>query len=136
MQADFRYSLVHVRDNAEAIAFYQGEARESDGVKAKLNAALSNFDRAIQWNTGLTFYQKIFFYVARLVPYFVVGGLYFSGKVDFGTFGQVSFAFSMVLSSVTLIVSRIQEISRFSAGVNRLGTFYEALNAASEAEQH
>jgi len=37
------------------------------------------------------------------------------------------------LSSVTLIVSRIQEISRFSAGVNRLGTFYEALNAASDA---
>ncbi|CAE7655211.1 unnamed protein product [Symbiodinium pilosum] len=127
LQADFRYSLVHVRDNAEAIAFYQGEDKESDVVKDKLRAAIQNYDQVIQWTTGLTFYQKVFFYVARLVPYFVVGGLYFAGKVDFGTFGQVSFAFSMVLSSVTIIVNRIQDISRFSAGVNRLGMFYEAI---------
>ena len=139
---------VHVRDNAEAIAFYQGEQKESDVVKEpmhvscggcvascqepmacqdKLRAAIQNYDQVIQWTTGLTFYQKVFFYahglqlrgsanasrvnstaldlrglsseVARLVPYFVVGGLYFAGKVDFGTFGQVSFAFSMVLRS-------------------------------------
>jgi len=128
LQADFRYSLVHVRDNAEAIAFYQGEERERVGVTAKLQAAIRNFDRVINWSTGLTIYQKVFFYVARMVPYFVVGGLYFAGKVDFGTLGQVSFAFQMVLNSVTLIVSRIQDISRFSAGVNRLGTFYEAVS--------
>lgn len=134
LQADFRYSLVHVRDNAEAIAFYQGERREQDGVEGRLRAALQNFDKVIQWTTGLTIYQKTFFYVARLVPYFVVGGLYFAGKVDFGTFGQVSFAFSMVLSSVTLIVSRIQDISRFSAGVERLGAFTEALDAAAKEQ--
>eukprot|EP00931_Biecheleriopsis_adriatica_P089015 TRINITY_DN63215_c0_g1_i1.p1 TRINITY_DN63215_c0_g1~~TRINITY_DN63215_c0_g1_i1.p1 ORF type:complete len:776 (+),score=123.43 TRINITY_DN63215_c0_g1_i1:27-2330(+) len=136
LQADFRYSLVHVRDNAEAIAFYQGEARESEGVKERLRAALKNFDQVIKWTTGLTIYQKIFFYVARLVPYFVVGGLYFAGKVDFGSFGQTSFAFSMVLSSVTLIVSRIQDISRFSAGVNRLGLFYEVITASDGMLPH
>ncbi|CAE8653308.1 unnamed protein product [Polarella glacialis] len=133
-QADFRYSLVHIRDNAEAIAFYQGENREKEVVKARLQSVLQNYDQVIQWTTGLTVYQKIFFYVARLVPYFVVGGLYFAGKVDFGTLGQVTFAFSMVLSSVTLIVSRIQEISRFSAGVNRLATFYEALEAFEQVQ--
>ena len=31
----------------------------------------------------------------------MLGGLYFSGEVDFGTFGQAQFAFSMVLSSVS-----------------------------------
>jgi len=127
LQADFRYSLVHVRDNAEAIAFYGGEKREQREVVGKLDAALQNYDRLIVWTTGLSAYQQAFFYLARLVPYFVLGGLYFSGQVDFGTLGQAQFAFSMVLSSVTLIVSRIQDISRFSAGISRLGTFWEAL---------
>lgn len=131
LQADFRYSLVHIRDNAEAIAFYGGEKREQREVVGKLDATLTNYDRLIVWTTGLSAYQQAFFYLARLVPYFVLGGLYFSGQVDFGTLGQGQFAFSMVLSSVTLIVSRIQDISRFSAGISRLGTFWEALDGCN-----
>ncbi|CAE7470274.1 unnamed protein product [Symbiodinium sp. CCMP2456] len=134
LQADFRYSLVHVRDNAEAIAFYGGEKREEGEVKAKLGATLSNYDQLIIWETGLSAYQQAFFYLARLVPYFVLGGLYFSGQVDFGTLGQAQFAFSMVLSSVTIIVSRIQDISRFSAGISRLGAFWEALTKPPDAK--
>lgn len=135
LQADFRYSLVHIRDNAEAIAFYGGEGRERQEVSGKLESTLRNFDQVIVWTTGLSAYQKAFFYLARLVPYFVLGGLYFSGQVDFGTLGQAQFAFSMVLSSVTLIVSRIQDISRFSAGVSRLGAFWEALDQEQLAQQ-
>jgi len=129
LQADLRYSLVHIRDNAEAIAFYGGEERETREVSGKLDTALQNYDRLIIWKTGLSAYQKAFFYLARLVPLFVLGGLYFAGEVDFGTLGQAQFAFSMVLSSVALIVSRIQDISRFSAGITRLGVLWEVLNS-------
>lgn len=136
LQADFRYSLVHIGDNAEAIAFYGGEKREQGEVTGKLDAALRNYDSLIAWETGLSAYQKAFFYLARLVPYSVLGGLYFSGQVDFGTLGQAQFAFSMVLGSVTIIVSRIQEISRFSAGISRLGAFWQALAPDVHTEQH
>jgi vitamin B12/bleomycin/antimicrobial peptide transport system ATP-binding/permease protein len=34
-EADFRFSLVRVRENAEAIAFYQGEDYESDRIKGR-----------------------------------------------------------------------------------------------------
>jgi len=132
-EADLRYSLVHVRDNAEAIAFYGGEQRELQGVETRFNVVLSNLSSLINWTTGLGIYQQAFFYLARLVPYLVIGGLYLKGEVDFGTLGQATFAFSMVLSSVTLIVSRITDISRFSAGVNRLGTFLDALDAPRNA---
>lgn len=54
--------------------------------------------------------------------------------MDFGTLGQGTFAFSMVLSSVTLIVSRIQDISRFSAGVQRLSSFLEALSIPADGQ--
>lgn len=128
-EADLRYGLVHIRDNAEAIAFYGGEDLEGASVRSRLFAVLANYSQLIQWSVLALIYQRMFFYLARLVPYLVVGGLYFADKVDFGTVGQASFAFSMVLNAVTLVVDRITEISRFAAGVNRLGAFYEEIKS-------
>jgi len=126
-EADLRYSLVHVRDSAEAIAFYAGERRELETIGARFAEVLANLTELISWGTGLSIFQQAFFYLARLVPYLVIGGLYLAGDVDFGTLGQGTFAFSMVLSSVTLVVARIQDISRFSAGVERLAALRDAL---------
>lgn len=72
-------------------------------------------------------FQRIFHYCAGLVPYFVMGGLYLKGDIEFGTVGQASLAFYEVLGAVTLIVDKIKDISRFAAGINRLGAFYDAL---------
>jgi putative ATP-binding cassette transporter len=46
-EANFRFSLVRIRENAEAIAFYQGEARESSQVKHQFMEVFDNFKRLI-----------------------------------------------------------------------------------------
>ena len=49
LEADFRYGLVHIRDNAESIAFYRGEGQEFAEADRRLGGAIRNFDRLIVW---------------------------------------------------------------------------------------
>lgn len=129
LEADFRYGMVHVRDNAESIAFYRGEALENRQVSNRLGNVIRNFDLKIIWLAYLGVFQRAYNYFARLVPYAIVAPLFFAGTVDFGVIGQGVFAFSMVLSALSLITNRIQEISAFAASIERVGTLYEHFEA-------
>jgi vitamin B12/bleomycin/antimicrobial peptide transport system ATP-binding/permease protein len=125
LEGDFRYGMVHVRDNAESIAFYRGENLELSQVEGRLGRAIRNYDLLIIWFALLDIFQYAYNYFARLVPYLIVAPLYFAKQVDFGTIGQGIFAFQMVLSALSIIPTRIQSISSFAASIERLGMLYE-----------
>ncbi|WP_310425346.1 ABC transporter ATP-binding protein/permease [Chamaesiphon sp. VAR_48_metabat_135_sub] len=125
LEGDFRYGMVHVRDHAESIAFYRGENLELSQVEGRLNRAIKNYNLLLIWFASLDIFQYAYRYFARLVPYLIVAPLYFSKKVDFGTIGQGIFAFQMVLNALSIIPTRIQDISSFAASIERLGTLYE-----------
>lgn len=138
LEGDFRYGMVHVRDNAESIAFYRGEPQERAQVSARLSRAIKNYDLLIIWFALLDIFQYAYNYVARLVPYLIVAPLYFAKKVDFGTIGQGIFAFQMVLGALSLIPNRINDISAFSASIERLGMLnerFQTQNTTLSAEE-
>lgn len=122
-EANFRYSLVHVRDNAESIAFYQGEPEESATVQRRLGAALHNFNLLIGWQRNLGFFTTGYGYFVVIVPALVVAPRYFAGNLDFGGISQASFAFTQVLGALSIIVDQFESLSAFAAGVDRLDSF-------------
>ncbi len=138
LEADFRYGMVHVRDNAESIAFYRGEALERQQVSQRLFNAIRNFDLLIIWQSLIDLFQYGYNYFTRIVPYVIVAPLYFAGQTDFGTFTQAAIAFSQVLGAMSLVTNRIDEIAGFAASINRLGMFYEQMDepAADQKLEH
>jgi putative ATP-binding cassette transporter len=127
-EANFRYGMVHIRDNAESIAFYRGESLESKQVFSRFANVLRNFNLLIIWTTLNQMFQWIYNnFSTRLIPYLVVAPLYFAGQSDFGSISQASVAFGIVLGSLSIVVNQIDGLSQFAAGVDRLGKLYEAI---------
>ena len=127
-EADFRYSLVHVRKNVESIAFYQGEEQEGFQIKRRFAEAINNFNALIGWQRNLGFLTTGYNYFVVIIPSMVIAPLFFAGHVKFGVITQADMAFSQVLAALSVIVSSFTDISSFIAVTNRLGGFVEALD--------
>jgi vitamin B12/bleomycin/antimicrobial peptide transport system ATP-binding/permease protein len=123
LEADFRYGMVHVRDNAESIAFYQGEQQESKEVVRRLGNAIANYDRLILWTAAINVVKRSYDYFSRFLPWLVIAPIYFAKDADFGVFSQAGIAFAQVFSSLSFIVANIEQLAAFSASISRLEGF-------------
>ena len=126
-EADFRYSLVHVRDNTESIAFYRGEGPEKEQIGGRFGKALRNFNLLIGWQRNLSFFTTAYSYLPVVLPFIVLFPKYFGGEIEYGDMVQANFAFTQVYAAMSLIVSQIEQITGFAAGVQRLSSFSERI---------
>ena len=126
-EADFRFSLVRVRENAEAIAFYQGEQYESDRIKGRFREVFDNFKRLIFWELNLNILTNAYEFIPFILPAIVVAPGIFAGELEVGKVTEAQGAFIRVFFSLNLIVARFQSLTTFGAGVERLYTFLESV---------
>ncbi len=138
-EANLRFSLVRVRENAEAIAFYRGEERESNQVKQRFLDVFDNVKRLLVWELNLNMLTNAYEFIPFVLPALVVAPAIFAGEMEVGKVSEAQGAFIRVFFSLNLVVARFQALTTFGAGINRLYTFAQFLeqkesNQASEEQ--
>jgi vitamin B12/bleomycin/antimicrobial peptide transport system ATP-binding/permease protein len=129
-EADLRYSMVRLRDNAESVAFYQGEALEGAHVTSRLDDVVENQQNLNVASRNLGFFTIFFHHLSSVLPILVIANKYFAGEVKIGVITQSVGAFSAILGNLSIIINNFKLLSHFSAGVERLICFYEAMKDA------
>jgi putative ATP-binding cassette transporter len=132
-EADFRFGLVRIRENAESIAFYRGEAQESQQVRRRFAAAFDNFNQLIRRTLFLNLFQYTFSLLTIILPSAIVAERVLSGELEVGRAVQAGGAFAAVLSAISVIVENFEGLSRFAAGIDRLSTFSRSLDALPDS---
>ena len=93
---------------------------------------LRNYNLLIGWQRNLSFLTTAYRYMPVVLPYLVLFPQYFSGKIQFGDMTQANFAFAQVYGALSLIVSQIEQITNFAAGVDRLAAFTDTITPDTE----
>jgi putative ATP-binding cassette transporter len=119
-EADFRFSLIRLRENAESIAFYRGEDQERTRIHARLDKAIHNFAKLIKKQRNLNLFQRTFSQLTLVLPGVILAGGVLSGELEVGRAIQAAGAFTAVLGAVGVIVDNFESLSRFIAGIDRL----------------
>ncbi|MFK8183375.1 MAG: ABC transporter ATP-binding protein/permease [Phormidesmis sp.] len=133
-EANFRFSLVRVRENAEAIAFYQGEQQESSQIKTRFMAAFDNYKKLLKWELALNGLTNFYEFIPFVLPAIVVAPGVFSGEVEVGKVSEAQGAFIRVFFSLNVVVARLQSLTAFGAGIDRLYDFSDSIGELESAD--
>ncbi|HEX4617961.1 MAG TPA: ABC transporter ATP-binding protein/permease [Stellaceae bacterium] len=127
-EADFRFSMVRLRENAENVAFYGGEARELDTFKTRFARIVANWWGIIIRRKKLTWFTTGYSQLAIIFPFVVAAPRYFNKTIQLGGLMQISSAFNQVQDSLSFIITSYTEIAEYQSVVQRLSGFRERMD--------
>ncbi len=137
-EANFRFGLVRIRENAEAVALYRGEKQEQAQLSSSFERIRANWWTIMRTTKRLNVVSTFYAQFATIFPFLVAAPRYFSGALQLGGLMQISSAFGQVQESLSWFITAFsasgeESLPTWKASVNRLAGFHAAVtNARTE----
>ncbi len=126
-EADFRFGLIRLRENAEAIALYRGEQEEQQSLQGHFKEIQNNWWAIMKTTKKLNIASTFYAQFAVIFPFLVGAPRYFSGAITLGGLMQISSAFGQVQSALSWFIDAFGQLAEWKASVNRLSSFHSAI---------
>ena len=134
-EADFRFALVRLRENAESVALQGGEAQERGGFAQRFARVVDNWWAIMRTQKRLVWFTSAYDQVAIIFPLLVAAPRYFSGAVPLGALMQTAQAFGQVQGSLSWFIEAYVSLTDWHATTSRLVGFHRAVEEIQEAER-
>ena len=129
-EADFRFSLVRLRENVEGIALYGGEEDEHAALLTRFSAVVMNWWAIMQRTKLLNALTSGYQQIAVVFPIIVAAPRYFGGQIPLGGLTRTASAFGQVQGAMSWFVGSYASLAAWSATVERLASFQRSIEAA------
>jgi len=126
-EADYRFSLVRLRENSEGVALYRGEGEETENFRARFANVISNWWGIMLKQKQLGFFIYSYTQLAVVFPFVVAAPRYFSGAIALGGLMQVASAFGQVQDALSWFINSYTAFAKWKATVDRLTGFTGSL---------
>jgi putative ATP-binding cassette transporter len=131
-EANFRFALVRLRENAEGVALYRGEAGEYNNFRARFADVIAIWWTKMLKQKQLGWFQSFYGQMAIIFPFVVASPRFFSGAMPLGGIFQIASAFGQVQGALSWFINVYSSYANWKATVDRLTGFTEALAHARE----
>ncbi len=132
LEADFRFRMVRLRENSEAVALWHGEEAERLSLKDSFLLVVGNFRAIMTRQKSLTWFTSSYNQIAIIFPFVVAAPRFFAKEIQLGGLMQTASAFGQVQSSLSFIVNAFSTIAEWKAVVDRLTGFTDSLDRIDE----
>ncbi len=119
-EANFRFNLVRLREEAEGITLYGAEEQEHRHALERFTALYDNFRRLIRSNARYALYQLLFSQFAYGLSLLMASPRYFAGIILLGVLVQISNAFERVNEALSWLIGSYPVFAEWRATADRL----------------
>jgi putative ATP-binding cassette transporter len=119
-EAYFRYNLVRIRENCEAIAMYHGEQKEHQTLREKFDRVVGNFISLARRQRRLDMLTGFIDYINNFIPTIIALPGYFAKRYDMGGISRITQAFNVVNKALGFFIVNYVQIAQIIATSQRL----------------
>lgn len=135
-EANFRFSLLRIRENSESIAFYRGEVQELTKTKGLFNEIFANVNSLILRKFYLALVTNPYLMLTYLLPAVLLAPKVLAGQIEVGKISESTGAFMSVFFALSFIVNQFDFLTGFMAEIDRLYTFKQRLDQQNKGKNN
>ena len=132
LTANYRYSLIRIKEYAESIAFFRGEKMEKSVLFQQFDRIIQNVWQMVFRTLKLSGFNFVVSQVSVIFPFIIQASRYFSKQIELGDLIQTAQAFGKVQSALSFFRNSYDDFAGYRAVLDRLTGFHTAIEQANQ----